>query len=114
VGARCPRGPRSRWRSRTPSKLLWDSGRRYALATVIAPTLDESGSNLFEQDSVEIFVDPFSAFADNLVSAARVVPGGYVVEASIQLDTRTAATTWQNPTSPSYLNTSRWGAAQLA
>jgi endo-1,4-beta-xylanase len=80
----------------------------------------------------------FSAFAiaDNLVSAARVAPGGYVVEASIQLDTitpakggllgfdvqvndatggtRTAATTWHDPTGPSYLNTSRWGVAQLA
>jgi len=147
------------------AKLLWDAGHLYVLAAVTDPVLDETAANAFEQDSVEIFVDPdnskntgyndddgqyrisFSnrrtiggnfgaaAIADNLTSATRVVPGGYVVEASIELDTirpadgtligfelqvndatggaRTAVTTWQDPTGLSLLNTSRWGVARL-
>jgi endo-1,4-beta-xylanase len=147
------------------AKLLWDAGHLYVLATVSDPSLDETSANAYEQDSVEIFVDPdnskntgyndddglyrisFSnhqtisgnfdgfAIADNLRSATRVVPGGYVVEASIQLDTiqpaagsllgfdlqvndatagaRTAVHTWQDPTGLSYLNTSRWGVVRL-
>jgi endo-1,4-beta-xylanase len=147
------------------ARLLWDSGHLYVLATVTDPVLDESSANAFEQDSVEIFVDPdnskslgyndddgqyrisftnhqtlggtFGAFgiADNLTSATAIVPGGYLVEASIELDTvsprpdtvlgfdlqvndatggaRTSATTWFDPTGLSYLNTSRWGVAVL-
>ncbi|GAA4715039.1 endo-1,4-beta-xylanase [Phytohabitans rumicis] len=147
------------------AKLLWDAGHLYVLATVTDPTLDESSPNTWEQDSIEIFVDPdnskgsgyndedgqyrvsftnkqtvtsnFGGFriADNLRSATRVVPGGYVVEASIELDsitpaigsllgfdlqvndatggTRTAATTWHDPTGRSYVDTSRWGVARL-
>jgi endo-1,4-beta-xylanase len=115
--------------------------------------------------SVEIFVDPdnstsagyndddgqyrvsftnrqtlggtFGAFAiaDNLTSATSVGPGGYLVEARIQLDTiaprdgvvlgfdlqvndasggvRTSASTWHDPTGLSFVNTSRWGVAVL-
>jgi endo-1,4-beta-xylanase len=147
------------------AKLLWDDHHLYVLATVTDPTLDASSPNAFEQDSVEIFVDPnnakgsgysdddgqyrvnfnnaqtiggtFSAFAvsSNLHSATQVVPGGYVVEASIDLPTirprqgallgfdlqvndatagvRTAATTWHDPTGLSFVNTSRWGVARL-
>jgi endo-1,4-beta-xylanase len=147
------------------AKLLWDAGHLYVYATVADPVLDESSPNAFEQDSIEIFVDPdnskntgyndddgqyrisfsnhqtvsgnFGAFviADNLTSATRRVPGGYVVEASIQLDTvpphdgsllgfdlqvndatagaRTAARTWSDPTGLSYLNTSRFGVLRL-
>jgi endo-1,4-beta-xylanase len=151
----------------TPTaKLLWDAGHLYVLATVADPVLDESSPNAFEQDSVEIFVDPdnskntgyndddgqyrvsagnaqtingnFGGFlvGDNLTSATKVVPGGYVVEAAITFDTirpsagtlvgfdlqvndatggtRTAAASWQDPTGLSYLNTSRWGVARLA
>jgi endo-1,4-beta-xylanase len=144
------------------AKLLWDSGYLYVLVNVADPVLDESSTNLYEQDSVEIFVDPdngkttgfddddgqyrisFSnrqsvdggfAAADNLTSATAIVPGGYVVEARIQLDTihpasdsllgfelqvndatggrRTAASTWHDPTGVSYVNTSRWGVLRL-
>jgi endo-1,4-beta-xylanase len=71
----------------------------------------------------------------NLTSAARVVPGGYVVEASIVFNTvqpvpgalvgfelavndatagvRTAQTTWNDPTGLSYVNTTRWGVLRL-
>jgi endo-1,4-beta-xylanase len=148
------------------AKLLWDAGHLYVLATVTDPALDESSANTYEQDSIEIFVDPdnskstgyndddglyrisfsnretitgnFDAFAiaDNLRSATRTVPGGYVVEASIELDTvhpaagnligfdlqvndatagaRTSVRTWQDPTGQSYLDTSRWGVVRLS
>ncbi|MFL6140325.1 MAG: endo-1,4-beta-xylanase [Labedaea sp.] len=151
--------------ARAVAKLMWDAGHLYVLATVTDPNLDESSQNTFEQDSIEIFVDPdnsknagyndddgqyrisftnrqtlssnFDAFAiaDNLRSATRLVPGGYVVEASIELDTihahpgslvgfdlqvndatagtRTAARTYHDPTGLSYLNTSRWSVAKL-
>jgi endo-1,4-beta-xylanase len=147
------------------AKLLWDAGHLYVLATVADPVLDESSPNAFEQDSVEIFVDPDNSkntgyndddgqyrisfsnaqtisgnfggilVGDNLTSATRPVPGGYVVEAAITFDTthpsrgtligfdlqvndatggaRTAVSTWQDPTGLSYLNTSRWGATRL-
>jgi endo-1,4-beta-xylanase len=147
------------------AKLLWDSGHLYVLATVTDPVLDESSPNAFEQDSVELFVDPgnfkntgfrdqdgqyrisfsnhqtisgnFSAFAiaNNLHSATKLVPGGYVVEASVDLPSihpapgtligfdlqvndatagaRTAAHTWRDPTGLSFLNTSRWGVVEL-
>ena len=101
------------------ARLLWDDHFLYVLATVTDPTLDATSANAFEQDSVEIFVDPnnskssgytdddgqyrinfnnvqtingtFGAFAisNNLTSATRIVSGGYVVEASIALPTIT-------------------------
>ncbi|MEN3357434.1 MAG: endo,4-beta-xylanase, partial [Mycobacteriales bacterium] len=40
------------------AKLLWDASHLYVLATVHDPTLDASSPNAFEQDSVELFVDP--------------------------------------------------------
>jgi endo-1,4-beta-xylanase len=147
------------------AKVLRDDQHLYVYVTVTDPTLDQSSQNLFEQDSVELFVDPnngktagyedddgqyrisytnrqsisgnFGAFAiaNNLTSAARVVPGGYVVEASIALNTitpadntligfdiqindatsgtRTGAVTWNDPTGLSYLNTTRWGVIRL-
>jgi endo-1,4-beta-xylanase len=136
------------------------------LATVTDAVLDDTSPNAFEQDSVEIFVDPdnskdtgyndddgqyrinfrnaqtissnFGGFLvnGNLTSATRIVPGGYVVEASIAFNTvhpapghlvgfdlqvndatagtRTGVATWQDPTGLSYLNTSRWGVTRLA
>ncbi|HVQ95430.1 MAG TPA: sugar-binding protein [Mycobacteriales bacterium] len=73
--------------------------------------------------------------ANNLTSATKLVPGGYVVEASIAFNpvtphpgslvgfdlqvndatagTRTAVTTWQDPTGLSFRNTSRWGTLHL-
>jgi endo-1,4-beta-xylanase len=151
--------------ARATAKLLWDNGHLYVLATVTDPVLDESSANTFEQDSIEIFVDPVNskntgytdedgqyrisfsnrqtisgnfnaaAIADNLRSATRIIPGGYVVEASIELDTvhpapgsllgfdlqvndaaagaRTAVRTWHDPTGRSFVDTSRWGVVTL-
>ncbi|MCW6008460.1 endo-1,4-beta-xylanase [Micromonospora sp. CPCC 205371] len=151
--------------STATAKLLWDDRHLYVFATVTDPVLDESSPNTWEQDSIEIFVDPdnskntgyndddgqyrisftnkqtltsnFGAYAiaGNLSSATRTVPGGYVVEAAIELDTvtlskgslvgfdlqvndatggtRTAAATWHDPTGRSYVDTSRWGVARL-
>jgi endo-1,4-beta-xylanase len=147
------------------AKLLWDAGHLYVLATVTDPTLDNTSPNAFEQDSVEMFVDPDNskntgyndddgqyrvsytnartisgnfnagAIANNLTSATRLVPGGYVVEASIAFNTvtphpgslvgfdlqvndatagaRTSAVTWQDPTGASFHDTSRWGVLRL-
>ncbi|HEU5108079.1 MAG TPA: sugar-binding protein, partial [Micromonosporaceae bacterium] len=151
--------------ARATARLLWDSGHLYVFATVSDPTLDESSPNTWEQDSLEIFVNPantketgyrdedgqyrisfsnrqtitgnFDAFriADNLRSVTRTVPGGYVVEAAIELDSihpfpgaligfdlqvndatagaRTAARTWHDPTGRSFVDTSRWGVVTL-
>jgi endo-1,4-beta-xylanase len=147
------------------ARLLWDGDHLYVFATVTDVALDASSANPWEQDSVEIFVDPQNAkghgylddagqyrisytnaqtisgnfggylVSGNLTSATRVVPGGYVVEASIAFNTvrpaagtlvglelavndatggvRTAQTTWNDPTGLSYLDTSRWGVVRL-
>jgi endo-1,4-beta-xylanase len=147
------------------AKVLWDRGHLYLLATVTDPTLDDSSPNAYEQDSIEIFVDPHNAktagysdddgqyrinfknvqtissnfggyaIAGNLTSATQIVPGGYVVEASIALNTispcvgtligldlqvndatagaRKATRSWNDPTGMSYVDTSRWGVARL-
>ena len=147
------------------ARLLWDTGHLYVYVTVTDSARDESSPNTYEQDSIEIFVDTENsknagyndedgqyrisftnrqtisgnfnagAIADNLRSAARITPTGYVIEASIELDTirpgvgtligvdlqvndatagvRTAARTWHDPTGLSYLDTSRWGVAIL-
>ena len=141
-------------------RLLWDDTHLYVLATVTDPSLDEANANPWEQDSVEIFVDPDNskgaaydsndgqyrvsftnrrsvggAVADKLTSATATVPGGYVVEAAIALDSispavgrllgfdlqvndatagaRTGVTIWHDPTGVSYNNTSRWGVVRL-
>ena len=81
------------------------------LAQVTDPSLDATSSNAWEQDSVEIFLDPVNAksgaynpadgqyrinylnavsisgdlavIGDRLTSATAVVDGGYVVEAAL-------------------------------
>ena len=147
------------------AQVLRDATHLYVLATVTDPNLDASSPNVWEQDSVEFFVDPdnaktqgyrdddgqyrvnylnaqslggnwnASAIAGKLTSATRIVPGGYVVEAAVELNTihvkpgtdigfdlqvndatagqRTADRTWNDPTGLSYINTSRWGVARL-
>ena len=145
-------------------KTLWDSGHLYIYAVVTDPVLSDASSNPWEEDSIEIFVDQNNAktpnyqsddgqyrvnylnvqsfggaaSADKFVTAAKIVPGGYVVEASIALDaiqphtgtligfdfqvnddgqgngTRTSVVTWNDPTGQSYQNTSRFGVLQLA
>ncbi|MFF3442596.1 endo-1,4-beta-xylanase [Streptosporangium sp. NPDC002721] len=102
-------------------RAMWKAGTLHVLARVTDPVLSEESPNAWEQDSVEIFVDPennktrgyddddgqyrisftgrktvggtFDAFAvkDNLTGAATLVPGGYVVEAAIRLPTVTLA-----------------------
>ncbi len=93
-------------------KLLWDDGYLYLYATVTDPLLSKASPNPWEEDSIEIFVDPNNgqtttyeagdsqyrvnfdnevsfgggATAGNLVSATTIVPGGYVVEAAIRVD----------------------------
>ncbi|MER5643281.1 endo-1,4-beta-xylanase [Streptosporangium sp. NPDC002524] len=102
-------------------RAMWKAGTLHVLARVTDPVLSEESPNAWEQDSVEIFVDPennkskgyddddgqyrisftgkktvggtFDAFAvkDNLTGAATRVAGGYVVEAAIRLPTVTLA-----------------------
>ncbi|MEV0235239.1 endo-1,4-beta-xylanase [Nonomuraea sp. NPDC050786] len=145
---------------------LWSGSTLYVLAQVSDPTLSEESPNSWEQDSVEIFVDPgngktkgyedddgqyrvsfsgrvtvggtfdASGVKDHVKAATRTVPGGYVVEAAIDLPTitlapgtllgfdvqvndatgtaRTSAVTWNDSTSRSYLDTSHWGVLRLA
>lgn len=95
-------------------RTLWKDSTLYVLAEVADPTVDLTGSDPWQQDSVEMFVDGGNAKngsyrpddmqirinADNVVSfgtgdeatqqarltsAASRVDGGYVVEASINL-----------------------------
>ncbi|MFI7125175.1 endo-1,4-beta-xylanase [Nonomuraea sp. NPDC050153] len=145
---------------------LWSGSTLYVLAQVADPTLSEESPNPWEQDSVEIFVDPgngktkgyedddgqyrisfsgritvggtFDAggVKDHVKAVAKTVPGGYVVEAAIDLPTitlapgtllgfdaqvndatgpaRTSAVTWNDNTGRSYLDTSHWGVLRLA
>ncbi|MFI7632939.1 sugar-binding protein [Nonomuraea sp. NPDC049400] len=73
---------------------------------------------------------------DHVKAAAKTVPGGYVVEAAIDLPTitlapgtllgfdvqvndatgtaRTSAVTWNDSTGRAYLDTSHWGVLRLA
>ncbi|MFD1956465.1 endo-1,4-beta-xylanase [Paenibacillus thailandensis] len=90
-------------------RTLWDEGRLYVLAEVTDSLLSKQSANVYEQDSVEIFIDqnngatasfeaddgqyrinfdneqsvnPVSLSA-NLVSAAQRTADGYIVEASV-------------------------------
>jgi endo-1,4-beta-xylanase len=93
-------------------KTLWDSRHLYIFARVTDSLLSKASGNPWEQDSVEIFVDQNNGktteyeaddaqyrvnfentqsfggagSAAKLTSAARLVEGGYVVEAAIALD----------------------------
>ncbi len=91
-------------------RTMWDGERLYILAEVKDKLLSASSANAYEQDSIEIFVDPnqgrtpyFEPGDDGqyrinykgvqsvnpadqtnrLKSAAEVIPGGYRIEASI-------------------------------
>lgn len=90
-------------------RTLWDAGRLYVLAEVTDSLLSKMSANVWEQDSVEIFVDQDQAatagyqaddgqyrinfdneqsvnpgsLSGNLVSAMKRTANGYVVEASI-------------------------------
>jgi endo-1,4-beta-xylanase len=91
-------------------RTLWDAGRLYVLAEVTDSLLSKQSPNVWEQDSLEIFVDQNKAatasyqaddgqyrinfdnqqsvnpvaLGGNLVSAVKQTANGYVVEASIK------------------------------
>ena len=92
-------------------RALWDAGHIYVYAEVTDALLSKASPNPWEQDSVEVFVDQNNGktttyeaddaqyrvnyentqsfggagSAANFVTATRIVPGGYVVEAAIAL-----------------------------
>ena len=94
--------------------LLWREGTLYALFQVADDELDACSTNAWEQDSVEVFLDPANAKAgafqpadgqyrisysnavsvsgdldvigDNLTSATAVTDTGYLVEAALLLE----------------------------
>lgn len=140
-------------------KTMWDSDNRlYLYAEITDSVLGNSNAFPWEQDTLEIFIDEnfgrttqyeeddsqyrigynnslsFGGGASNakIVSAASVVPGGYVIEASIMLDglndlkgerigfdlqinddqgegSRQSAAKWNDPTNNSFRDTSRYG-----
>lgn len=96
-------------------RLMWDEDRLYVLAEVKDDNLNAKGGNLWEHDSMEFFVDENNAktltyeaddshyrvnyqnlrsagknaTADSFTSAAKVVEGGYIIEAALPLRTIT-------------------------
>ncbi|WP_139083906.1 endo-1,4-beta-xylanase [Paenibacillus sp. HGF5] len=144
-------------------RTLWDENHLYVYAMVSDSLLSDASPNVWEQDSVEIFVDQnngktdayqeddgqyrmsfnnlrsFGGYAgeDNFTSAAKVIDGGYVVEAAIRLDkikpekgtvigfdlqvnndedgqgTRDSVAIWSDPSGQSYQNTSRFGVLEF-
>jgi endo-1,4-beta-xylanase len=144
-------------------KTLWDAGHLYVLAHVTDALLSKVSANAWAQDSIEVFLDQNnaktseyqpddgqfrvnyentqsfggSASAGQIVSATRVVPGGYDVELAIALDptlsrsgtvigfdfqvnddalgngVRSSVVTWNDPTGESFRNTSRFGVLRL-
>jgi len=144
-------------------KTLWDAGKLYVFAHVTDTLLSKASANPWEQDSVEVFLDQDngkmsqyqpddgqlrvnyentqtfggSATAARIVSATRVVPGGYHVELAITFDAiepregtligfdfqvnddglgngvRSSVVTWNDPTGESFRNTSRFGVLKL-
>ncbi len=99
--------------ARADVHLLWTPDRLHLLFEVADDELDESNSNAWEQDSVEVFLDPdnakagpfrdvdgqyrvsfsgaqsisgeLSVIGDNLTSATEVTDDGYRVEMSLEL-----------------------------
>ena len=144
-------------------KTLWDAGHLYVFAHVTDTLLSKASANPWEQDSVEVFLDQNngktsqyqsddgqfrvnyentqtfggSASAARIVSATKVVPGGYDVELAITFDAiepragtligfdfqvnndelgngvRSSVVTWNDPTGESFRNTSRFGVLKL-
>ena len=143
---------------------VWKGTTLYVFAAIADPTLDATGSDPWTQDSFEIFIDTgnlkngpyvyetsqlrinfqnvvsFGTGDENyqrgrLQSATRVVDGGWVVEAAIDLGdemsgfgsfhgvdfqvndatggVRTGSKGWADPTGLGYQSTLRWGVTQL-
>ncbi|WP_310549717.1 endo-1,4-beta-xylanase [Paenibacillus glufosinatiresistens] len=98
-------------------KVLWNADRLYVFAHVQDSHLSKASANAYEQDSIEIFVDPDNgktsyygaedgqyrvnfdneqsyggaASASNFTAKTRVTDAGYDVEAAIQLPSAAAA-----------------------
>jgi endo-1,4-beta-xylanase len=144
-------------------RTLWDAGHIYVYAEVTDALLSKASANPWEQDSIEVFLDQNNGktttyeaddaqyrvnyentrsfggagSAAGFVTATRVVPGGYVVEAAIALTAvearagtllgfdfqvnddglgngvRSSVATWNDPTGDSFRNTSRLGVLRL-
>lgn len=143
------------------AKVLWDDTNLYVLVRVNDPVLNSSSSNAHEKDSVEIFVDETnsksssygtgmgqyrinylneSSFNPSSISAgfesfAKVVDGGYYIEAKIPFKASVPAADhvigfdlqindakaggrqdiimWHDVTGQSYMNGSQWGVVTL-
>ncbi|WP_231891256.1 sugar-binding protein [Paenibacillus swuensis] len=101
-------------------RLLWDEKNLYVLAEVKDANLSVKGANLWEHDSMEFFMDENNAksktyqpddghyrvnyenlrtggsggkkiTASSFTSAARIVEGGYIIEATLPLTTITGS-----------------------
>jgi endo-1,4-beta-xylanase len=149
-------------------RTMWDQNYLYVLAKVSDPVLSKLSPNVWEQDSVEIFVDANNAqtttyqsddaqyrvnfenttsfggaaTSTKLVSATKIVSGGYIVEAAIALSdlpdmsgnardnvflgfdvqvnddgagngVRSSVATWNDTTGTNYLDPSQYGVLQL-
>jgi endo-1,4-beta-xylanase len=98
-------------------RMLWSDGAVNFLFRVTDPQLDDTASNAYEQDSVEMFLDPINAKAggflaadgqyrvnfrnaqsisgdlsvigDSLTSATSLIDGGYIVEVALALGAET-------------------------
>lgn len=144
------------------AKVLWDENNLYVLVSVKDPALNSSSSNVHEKDSVEIFVDETnsksasygtgmgqyrinylneqsfnpSSISTGFESFAKVVDGGYTIEAKIpfkavvptvncvigfDLQINDARATggrqdivmWHDETGNSWQNGSQWGEVTL-
>ena len=144
------------------AKVLWDENNLYVLVRVTDPVLNNSNSSAHEQDSVEIFVDETnskassygagmgqyrisyenrqtfnpSSISTGFESYAKVVDGGYYIEAKIPFkvaqptadhkigfdvqinDARATGgrqdiIMWHDPTGNSWQNGSQWGVLTL-
>jgi endo-1,4-beta-xylanase len=144
-------------------RTMWDDEHLYVYAVVTDKLLSNAATNPWEQDSIEVFLDQNNAKtttyqaddaqyrvsfenlqtfngdakAELIQSATRIVPGGYVVELSIEFDyvvptvggrigfdfqvnndengdgVRDSIAKWHDPTDESYQNTSGIGVLEF-
>jgi endo-1,4-beta-xylanase len=144
-------------------RILWDKDYLYVLFEVTDPVLNKASTAVYEQDSIEIFIDEnngktivyedddaqyrvnfenLQTFGSNgeeprLKSAAKIIPGGYLVEAAIPFRTlkgregliigfdaqvndanengkRQSVMTWNDTAGNNYRDTSQYGCLVLA
>lgn len=95
------------------ARMLWDENCIYVYAVVYDPLLNKANTNPWEQDSIEIFIDennhktPYyedddvqyrvnyentqtfgtNGNSSNFVTATKIIPGGYIVEAQVYMRT---------------------------